>query len=194
MMLIFLQITCQSVCLIEKAFRQLEVGQLAICKYGQTVQILRDFTSAADAQDTLIPSLLSNLKFDQNKTDLLGLLSFASKSFAEAQENTSTSQVPIQMLVVIGDGHGVFAQGKDPLKSILKELEHQRITVLYVIVDGKNSVSKINYTSFENGKPKMIPYMSVFPFPFYALVRTVSTLPGTLAEAIRQWFEMSMQE
>lgn len=190
----FLQITCQSVCLIEKAFRQLEIGQLAICKFGQTVQMLRDFTNATDAQDTLIASLLANLKFDQKNTDLLGLLSFANKSFESARENTSTSSIPVQMLVVIGDGHGVFGQGKDPLIDALKEMESQRITVLYVIVDGKNSVTNMSYTTFENGKPKMTPYISVFPFPFYALVRTVATLPGTLAEAIRQWFEMAMND
>ena len=73
-------------------------------------------------------------------------------------------------------------------------MEHQRITVLYVIVDGKNSILKMNYTTFEGGKPKITPYISVFPFSFYALVRSISTLPGTLAEAIRQWFEMAMQE
>uniref|UniRef100_A0AC34QRE3 Midasin n=1 Tax=Panagrolaimus sp. JU765 TaxID=591449 RepID=A0AC34QRE3_9BILA len=106
------EITCQSVCLIEKAFRQLEIGQLAICKFGQKVQMLREFTNATDAQDTLIASLLANL----------------------------------------------------------------------------------NYTTFENGVPKLTPYISVFPFPFYALVRTVSTLPGTLAEAIRQWVEMAMND
>jgi len=87
-----------------------------------------------------------------------------------------------------------FSQGKDPLINALKELEHQRITVLYVIVDGKNSVLNMNHVEFENGKPKLTPYIAVFPFSFYALVRTTSTLPGTLAEAIRQWFEMTMRD
>ena len=188
------QITCQSVCLIEKAFRQLEVGQLAICKFGQTVQMLREFASASDAQDTLVPSLLDNLQFNQDKTDLLGLLSYASKSFETAKENTPSSSIPVQMLVILGDGHGAFSQGRDQIIAAIKELEYQRITVLYVIVDGKNSILKMTYTTFEGSKVKMVPYISMFPFSFYALVRSISTLPGTLAEAIRQWFEMAVEE
>uniref|UniRef100_A0A183BMN2 BED-type domain-containing protein n=1 Tax=Globodera pallida TaxID=36090 RepID=A0A183BMN2_GLOPA len=33
------------------------------------------------------------------------------------------------------------------------------------------------------------PYMAQFPFPLYALVRDTHTLPATVAEAVRQWFE-----
>lgn len=96
--------------MIEKAFRQLEVGQLAICKFGQTVQMLREFAPTTDAQDTLVPSLLDNLQFNQNKTDLLGLLSYASKTLDTAKENVPSSSVPVQMLVIIGDGHGAFGE------------------------------------------------------------------------------------
>ena len=33
-------------------------------------------------------------------------------------------------------------------------------------------------------------YMESFPFPFYMLLRDVNTLPGTLSDALRQWFEL----
>lgn len=39
----------------------------------------------------------------------------------------------------------------------------------------------------------LTPYLSLFPFPFYAVVKTVRQLPSVLAESIRQWFEVSMQ-
>jgi len=42
------EITCNSVCIIEKAFRLLEVGQLSICKFGESVQLLSDFSAEID--------------------------------------------------------------------------------------------------------------------------------------------------
>jgi midasin len=45
--------------------------------------------------------------------------------------------------------------------------------------------------SFVNGKPVFRKYMDDFPFPYYVLVRDIGALPRTLADMLRQWFEMS---
>ncbi|KAI6241257.1 Midasin [Aphelenchoides fujianensis] len=37
------EITCQAVCLLERAFQQLAVGEVSICKFGAEVHLLRDF-------------------------------------------------------------------------------------------------------------------------------------------------------
>ena len=41
-----------------------------------------------------------------------------------------------------------------------------------------------------NQLPEIRSYMEGFPFPFYMLLRDVNTLPGTLSDALRQWFEL----
>uniref|UniRef100_A0A1I7XML4 BACK domain-containing protein n=1 Tax=Heterorhabditis bacteriophora TaxID=37862 RepID=A0A1I7XML4_HETBA len=39
----------------------------------------------------------------------------------------------------------------------------------------------------------LTPYMKLFPFPFYAIIKGISQLPSVLAESIRQWFELTVQ-
>lgn len=37
--------------------------------------------------------------------------------------------------------------------------------------------------------PSIRSYMDDFPFPFYIVLRDVTSLPETLSDALRQWFE-----
>jgi len=37
---------------------------------------------------------------------------------------------------------------------------------------------------------KLTNYMESFPFPFYVVIRDVASLPMTLSDALRQWFEL----
>lgn len=68
---------CQSVCVIGTALHQLEVGQLAICKFGGKVKMLSDFSTYADG--SLGGRLLTELTFKQDKTDLFNLLNVSRK-------------------------------------------------------------------------------------------------------------------
>ena len=36
-----------------------------------------------------------------------------------------------------------------------------------------------------------VRWMDSFPFPFYLLLRELSSLPAVLSDALRQWFELS---
>ena len=45
--------------------------------------------------------------------------------------------------------------------------------------------------SFVGGRPVFSKYMDSFPFPFYIVLRDTAALPRTLADLIRQWFELS---
>eukprot|EP00757_Euglenozoa_sp_SAG-D1_P022669 gene22669-9119_t len=35
------------------------------------------------------------------------------------------------------------------------------------------------------------PYLEKFPFPYYVVVRDMTLLPETIADAIRQYFELA---
>ena len=48
-----------------------------------------------------------------------------------------------------------------------------------------------NTLSFVGGKPVFARYMDSFPFPFYIVLRDTAALPRTLADLMRQWFELS---
>lgn len=132
------------------------------------------------------PSLLSRLTFGQPATDLLALLTKAQNIL----EAANTSGCASQMLVIISDGRGVLAQGANKVRAALGAL--QGVTVLFVVLDtGKQSIDELKVASFVGGDVQLTPYLELFPFPFYALVRTLPSLPSVLAEAIRQWFEVS---
>lgn len=49
----------------------------------------------------------------------------------------------------------------------------------------------IQTVSFVGGKPVFAKYMDSFPFPFYIVLRETAALPRTLADLLRQWFELS---
>lgn len=34
------------------------------------------------------------------------------------------------------------------------------------------------------------PYLEYFPFPYYVILRNINSLPNTLSDALRQWFEL----
>ncbi len=38
--------------------------------------------------------------------------------------------------------------------------------------------------------PEIKSYMDHFPFPFYVILRDINSLPHTLSDALRQWFEL----
>ena len=55
----------------------------------------------------------------------------------------------------------------------------------------QNSVLDIGVPQFTaKGPPTVIPYMDLFPFPFYVIVRETNSLPMILSDALRQWFEL----
>lgn len=56
---------------------------------------------------------------------------------------------------------------------------------------GGSSLLDMQTVSFVGGKPVFRKYMDDFPFPYYVLLRDIGALPRTLADMLRQWFEMS---
>lgn len=177
--------------MIEKALRQLEVGELSLCKFGQSVKFLHDFSTHSDEQ--LGPRLLQELNFEQNKTDLVNLLNITRERFSKARQDARSQN---QMLIIIGDGRGVLADSLERVKEAIQRLFDEQVTVFFIVVDnGEQSIVETNVAVFpQPGKVEFIPYMSKFPFPFYAIVRHINVLPTTIAEAIRQWFELTMRD
>ena len=45
--------------------------------------------------------------------------------------------------------------------------------------------------SFNGGAPVFSKYIDTFPFPFYIVLQDIASLPRTLADLLRQWFELT---
>lgn len=151
---------------------------MAICKFGASVTFLNEFNSSPS--DELGPLMLQELNFDQSKTDLMNLLNVVGDRLIASQ---SESKFHNQMLIIIGDGRGLLSGSLEKTRDAIHRLMDKEITIFFIIVDnGPKSIIDTTIAEFEGDHVKLTPYMSKFPFPFYALVRHINVLPATIAE------------
>ncbi|KAL3070274.1 hypothetical protein niasHS_016101 [Heterodera schachtii] len=212
------EITCNALCLIERALRQLEVGQLALCSFGSQVQLIADFAASEhdDHQQGAVAQplgarILRQLRFDQQRTDLGQLLDVTRTMFTRARDAGCAPQHAVaaeQLLIIIGDGRGVFSEGAQRIRQAIGRLFADRVTVLFLVMDvpppptsastaagaatsSHKSIMDMRIADFsaDGQSCTFRSYMAQFPFPLYALVRDTRTVPATVAEAVRQWFE-----
>ena len=55
------------------------------------------------------------------------------------------------------------------------------------------SVFKKQNVEFPGGKAVFTPYLEHYPFNFYSVVQTISSLPAVMGDALRQWFEATTE-
>lgn len=95
-----------------------------------------------------------------------------------------------QLVLVVADGR--FHE-KEALKRAVREAASKPgVLYAFIVLDNpNNSILDMQTVSFVNGKPAFSKYMDTFPFPFYIVLRDIAALPRTLADLMRQWFELS---
>lgn len=79
------------------------------------------------------------------------------------------------------------------LQSVCLQEASEKKGVLYAFIVLDNPASSLldmQTVSFANGKPVFNKYIDSFPFPFYVVLRDIAALPHTLADLLRQWFEL----
>jgi midasin len=118
----------------------------------------------------------------------------------------------MQIVFLISDGR--FDQdGRERIRAALRSAAEAGQLFVLLIVDGEgkpaaagsgssgasaaasssaasSSILDTKLVSFVKGKVSMVPYMEGYPFGFYLIMRRVASMPETLADALRQWFEM----
>jgi midasin len=63
--------------------------------------------------------------------------------------------------------------------------------IAYVLLDGhEESIMDSLEVSYQGTKLTMGKYMDSFPFPYYVMLKNIEALPRTLADLLRQWFEL----
>mmetsp|Transcript_11009 Transcript_11009/g.35033 ORF Transcript_11009/g.35033 Transcript_11009/m.35033 type:complete len:198 (+) Transcript_11009:1-594(+) len=174
---------------ITQALAQLEAGDLAVCAFGDDVNMIRRFgdprpldARAADA-----------FRFDQRSTDVVALLRAALPELRDARRAASGRAhhaTCLQLALVVSDGH--FDSGsRNHLRRLHRDAADDGIALVLVLIDrpGRESLTEMKLVTFDDGLVQTTPYLDNFPFPCYVLLRDVAALPETLALALKQWFE-----
>ncbi|XP_034264874.1 midasin [Pantherophis guttatus] len=188
------QLAYESLAVIGNALTLLEVGQIAVCSFGETVQLLHPFHE--QFSDRSGARILQLCKFEQKKTKIAQFLESSINMFAAAQHLSSNiNPETAQLLLIVSDGRGLFLEGKERVKAAVQSVQNANIFVIFVILDNPNSRDsvldiKVPVFTRPGELPEIRSYMEEFPFPFYIILRDVNALPETLSDALRQWFEL----
>uniref|UniRef100_A0A3B4AV04 Midasin n=1 Tax=Periophthalmus magnuspinnatus TaxID=409849 RepID=A0A3B4AV04_9GOBI len=189
------QMAFESMSVIVNALTLLEVGQVAVCSFGEEVQLLHPFQQQFN--DKSGAHILRLCQFQQKKTKIAQCLETLTKMFLASRLHApaSTKSETAQLLLVVSDGRGLFLEGKERVIAAVRAARSANIFIIFVVLDNPNSrdsILDIKVPIFgEVGEmPEIRSYMEEFPFPFYVVLRDVNVLPETLSDALRQWFEL----
>ncbi|XP_008565442.1 PREDICTED: midasin [Galeopterus variegatus] len=188
------QLAFESLAVIGNALTLLEVGQIAVCSFGESVKLLHPFHE--QFSDYSGSQILRLCKFQQKKTKIAQFLESVASMFAAAQQLSQNISPEIaQLLLVVSDGRGLFLEGKERVLAAVQAARNANIFVIFVVLDNpssRDSILDIKVPIFKGPgeMPEIRSYMEEFPFPFYIILRDVNALPETLSDALRQWFEL----
>ncbi|XP_038145137.1 midasin isoform X1 [Cyprinodon tularosa] len=189
------QLAFESLSVIINALTLLEVGQVSVCSFGEQMQLLHPFQQQFN--DESGARILRLCQFQQKKTRIAQFLETSTKMFLSARQHIpgSITSETAQLLLIVSDGRGLFLEGKERVMAAVQAARTANIFVIFVALDNPNtrdSILDIKVPVFKGpGElPEIRSYMEEFPFPFYVILRDVNTLPETLSDALRQWFEL----
>ncbi|KAJ8774196.1 hypothetical protein K2173_009627 [Erythroxylum novogranatense] len=182
-----------------RAMSQLEMGNLAVASFGKkgNIRLLNDFDQPFTGEAGV--KIISNLTFRQDNTivdePVVDLLKYLNKMLdaAVSRSRLPSGQNPLQQLVlIIADGR--FHE-KEKLKRCVRDFLSQKRMVAFLLLDSPDeSIMNHMEASFvgegEKRVLKFTKYLDSFPFPFYLVLRNIESLPRTLADLLRQWFEL----
>ncbi|XP_069866566.1 midasin isoform X1 [Dipodomys merriami] len=188
------QLAFESLAVIGNALTLLEVGQIAVCSFGESVKLLHPFHE--QFSDYSGSQILRLCKFQQKKTKIAQFLEAVPNMFAAAQQlSHNINPETAQLLLIVSDGRGLFLEGKERVLAAVQASRNANIFVIFVVLDNpssRDSILDIKVPIFKGPgeMPEIRSYMEEFPFPFYIILRDVNALPETLSDALRQWFEL----
>ncbi|RDX53520.1 midasin [Lentinus brumalis] len=197
----------QTLALVSKALGKLEVGDIAIAKFGESVDVLHGF-DGGPFTDQAGTKVMSAFHFDQKATQVLSLLETSLTLLQQARERRAVSSASAgdlwQLEIIISDG---ICQDHERLRTVLRRAEEQRVMVVFIILDslhsksagssaaGKNesSILSMNQVAYKMVDGRMDlqleRYLDTFPFEYYAVLRNVEALPDVLSGTLKQFFE-----
>ncbi|KYG50000.1 hypothetical protein M433DRAFT_20934 [Acidomyces richmondensis BFW] len=186
--------------LVAKAMSVLEVGELGIVRFGESVHVAHDFNSPFTSEAGA--KVFKNFTFAQSKTNIRMLLSKSIELFRSERLRAVGSAADLwQLQLIISDG---VCEDHSGIRRLVRQAQEEKIMVVFIIVDAagqntpydgrtKQSILDLQTAEFDRNdagemEVKMVKYLDTFPFNYYLIVRDVQELPAVLAGALRQWF------
>ena len=183
-------LACEALAVICQALSSVEVGQLSVLSFAEQIQMLHPFERPFSAEAGA--HMLSRFTFSQKYTHMEELLRTVVSTLRlarETQRNVSADQM--QLAIIVSDGRRSPSWG-DPAQWIRRAAE-EHILLCFVIIDAaasKDSILDLQSVTYPNGKLTISRWMDTFPFPYYIVLRELTSLPQVLSDALRQWFEL----
>ena len=202
----------QTLALVATALSRLEAGSIAIAKFGESTDVVREFSGNSFSDDDGY-KIVESFQFNQDSTNILSLLESSMSILSDARNARvmqSTSAIELwQLEIIISDG---ICQDHDILRAKLIKAKESRILFVFIIIDSLQrssekamesssqsltsshpsilDMSQVQYRSI-NGKMEMEirRYLDTFPFEFFVVIRDVDTLPDILSGILKQFFE-----
>ncbi|XP_010261987.1 PREDICTED: midasin isoform X2 [Nelumbo nucifera] len=178
-----------------RAMSQLEVGKMAVTSFGKkgNIRVLHDFDQPFTGEAGV--KMISSLTFKQENTiadePMVDLLKYLNNMLDAAVANARlpSGQNPLQQLIlIIADGR--FHE-KESLKRCVRDVLSRKRMVAFLLLDSpEESIMDLMEASFKGEKITFSKYLDSFPFPYYIILKNIEALPRTLADLLRQWFEL----
>ncbi|XP_076336290.1 midasin isoform X2 [Tachypleus tridentatus] len=188
------ELAFESLALLGKSLSLLETGELGVMSFGEYVQLLHCFGETFT--DEVGTQLVQKFSFQQKKTRIAELLRQATSMMIQSRISQSSpfSKETAQLLIIISDGRGLFNEGEKVVQQAVRSARDNHIFTVFLVLDNpqnKDSILDIKVPIFKNpGQVEIQSYMDRFPFPFYIILKDITSMPLVLGEALRQWFEL----
>lgn len=173
---------------------------MGVLKFGGGEGVVPLHALDAPFSDAVGPGLAARLTFRQDNTiadrPMLQLVASLEHMLASARHGVGAGGIGAgtqdlsQLVLVLADGR--FHE-KESLHAAVRALAARPgVCLAFIVLDNPaNSLLDMQSVSFAGGRPVFTKYLDAFPFPYYIVLRDVATLPATLADLLRQWFQMS---
>ncbi|KAH0683556.1 hypothetical protein KY289_021308 [Solanum tuberosum] len=172
---------------VYRAMSQLEIGQLSVASFGKkgNIRLLHDFDQSFTGEAGIKQE---NTIAEEPMVDLLKYLNDILDA-AAANARLSSGHNPLEQLVlIIADG---WFHEKENMKRYVRDLLSKKRMVAFLVVDSlQKSILDLEEAIFQGGDVKLSKYLDSFPFPYYVVLKNIEALPRTLADLLRQWFEL----
>lgn len=103
--------------------------------FGEKPNLLHPFTEQFSEHSG--SKILEQLRFEQTKTKIAQLLDFCTIMFE--QQSIRSDALNAKLLVIVGDGRGIFSEGETKVIQAVRRARQQGIFLVYVIIDNPDS-------------------------------------------------------
>ena len=125
-------VTFKTLALLGNALMQLEVGQIGVVSFGESVQYVHPLTTPFTAQSGA--QALTHFGFAQKHTDFETCLQTVIAVLAQARQRLSgAAKRAVQLAFVVSDGR--IQGGRERIAKLVRDAEENNILVVLLIVD-----------------------------------------------------------